>query len=919
MSAEMGDRARGRAGAGEAWLPAPVSAYFASRGWTPFAYQEQAWRAYLDADGVGGAGGLIHAPTGVGKTMAAFLGPVIERLLRPPEVASADEAPAPARGTGTRRRAVSAGVFDPLTVLWVTPLRALASDTASSLEEAVRGVNRHAGRGGREGGGGGGGVPWSVQMRTGDTPQSVRAKQKERLPSVLVTTPESLTLLLSYPDARERFTRLRCVVADEWHELMASKRGVQLELALARLRRWTPGLRTWGVSATLGNLEQALDVLLGAGSSARGVLIRGDMPKALDIATLIPPDIERFPWAGHLGIKLVDAVAAAVDERRSTLLFTNTRSQAEIWFGRLLQEREDLVGAMAIHHGSLDRGIRAEVEKLLAAGRLRCVVCTSSLDLGVDFQPVDQVLQLGSPKGVARLLQRAGRSGHKPGATSRVLGVPTSAMELIEFAAARDAALAGRVESRPPIERPLDVLVQHLVTIACAGGFVEDDLKREVRSTYAFARLDDDDWDWCMDFVRRGGSALRAYPQYARVVERDGHWVVASDRAARAHRMTIGTITGETSLAVKYTSGKTLGNIEEGFLTKIVPGDRFVFAGRVLELVRVRDNTVFVRKTNRRTGIVPRWDGGRFSLSTQLADAVRDRLDQARRGIYDGPEMESLRPLLEVQARWSALPGPDELLVEQIATRDAFNLMLYPFAGRTVHEGLGALLAHRLTQVSPRTVTSSVSDYGICLASNEPVKADEALLRRLLSPERLVDDLVVCINAGLLARRQFRDIARIAGLVTHGFPGQRTPARHLQASSEMFFDVFEEFDPGNRLLEQSRREVMERQLDVTRLQGALERAGRSTLRITRPAQLTPMAFPIWAERLRANTLSSEKFEQMIGRMVVELEARAAGAAPSDAAEKSVDLPSPTAREDGVAGAGGRTRTRGRRGRRALGR
>lgn len=748
-----------------------------------------------------------------------------------------------------------------MTVLWVTPMRALARDSAEALAVPIREM----------------GLAWTIELRTGDTPQSIRRKQKDRLPTVLVTTPESLTLLLSYPDAREKFKTLRCVVADEWHELMGSKRGVQLELALARLRSWLPALRTWGVSATLGNLEQARDVLLGPDHPrAASALVRGLLPKSISIETLIPPDIERFPWAGHLGIRLSDHVADAVRNATTTLLFTNTRSQAEIWFSRLIKQHEDLLGAIAIHHGSLDKALRAKVESMLAEGRLACVVCTSSLDLGVDFQPVDQVLQLGSPKGVARLLQRAGRSGHRPGASSRIVGVPTNAFELIEFAAARDAATMARVEARPPIERPLDVLVQHLVTIACAGGFVEDDLKREVRSTHSFMHLTDEHWAWCMDFVTRGGSALSAYPNFARITCRDHRWQVASDRTARTHRLTIGTISAETSLSVKLLSGRNLGHIEENFVARIVAGDRFIFAGRVLEFVRLRENTVFVQPSKNTSGLVPRWDGGRFSLSSELAALVRNRLDQARRHIYDGPEMQAIKPLLELQMLWSQLPSPGELLVELIPAADAFHLVLYPFAGRTAHEGLGALLAHRFAQRSPRTITATATDYGVCLASPDPFDVTASDLRELLATDNLVEDLVACVNTTVMARRQFRDIARIAGLVVPGYPGAKKTARHLQASSEMFFDVFEEFDPGSPLLDQARREVLAAQLETTRLTQALLAARSAEITIVRPKCMTPMAFPIWAERLRANSLSSESFDTQVRRMALALEDAAKG-------------------------------------------
>jgi ATP-dependent Lhr-like helicase len=824
-------------------IPQSIQGLFDSRGWKPFDFQHRAWQAYLD-----GHSGLINAPTGVGKTWAAWMGPVIEAVQNG------------LAGKGLIKRGRGAPVGEPIRVLWITPLRALAGDTTASLAAPVAELE----------------LPWTIEMRTGDTAQSIRRRQKDRLPAALVTTPESLTLLLSYPDAREKFASLRCIVVDEWHELMGTKRGVQTELALARLRTFVPTLRTWGVSATLGNLEQARDVLMDSHASG-AVLIRGDLPKKLEIETIIPKEIERFPWSGHLGTRSVGEVIEAVRSANTTLLFTNTRSQAEIWFRRLTMETPDLLGKVAIHHGSLDRGLRTRVEAMLDLGKLKCVVCTSSLDLGVDFAPVDQVLQVGSPKGIARLVQRAGRSGHQPGARSRVLGVPAHAFELVEFAAARDAAAEGRIESRPPIERALDVLVQHLVTMACAGGFVEADLRREVMSTNAYARLTDREWHWAMEFVRQGGPALTAYPHFARIVLKEGadgqpgRWIPPDDRTARLHRMGIGTITAETSMSVKYLSGRSLGHIEEGFIARLPAGARFVFAGKVLELIRVRDMTAYVQRAKTKSGIVPRWDGGRFSLSTQLSAAVRRKLDEAREGIYDDSEMRAIRPLLELQRAASVIPAPDELLVETIEVDRIHNLFLFPFQGRAAHEGMGALLAYRLSRRSPISVTSVATDYGIGLRSDLPMHLNQADWAALLSTDNLLDDLAACLNMSNLARRQFRDIARIAGLIIPGFPGTKKPARHLQASSEMFFDVFEEFDPDNLLLDQARREVLQNQLEIVRLREALERAATQRMVFVEPATLTPLSFPIWAEHLRATTLSSEKWADMVRRMVERLE------------------------------------------------
>lgn len=824
----------------------PAEAWFREHVGEPFAFQRDAWDAQRR-----GESGLLHAPTGMGKTYAAWL-PALMRWC---------EEHGLQRGIFGETKNDSA--TEPLRVLWITPLRALATDTEANMKKPVEAL----------------GLPWTVQRRTGDVSASVKAKQKKRLPTALVTTPESLSVLLSYADAPQNFRGLQTVIVDEWHELMSTKRGTQTELGLARLRRWNPELRVWGLSATLGNLDEAMRTLLGPRAADGGRMIHGPDDKKIAITTLLPDDMDRFPWAGHLGITLLPKVLDVLENSGSTLLFTNTRSQAEIWFNEICAKRPEWIGQVALHHGSIDRKSRQAVEDLLRVGGLRCCVCTSSLDLGVDFSPVEQVIQVASPKGVARLLQRAGRSGHQPGKVSRVIGVPTNALEIIDFAAARDAAAARAIESRRPLDRPLDVLVQHLVTCAMGGGFASDAMLNEVRCTHAYRNLSDAEWSWCLDFVRRGGETLKVYPQYARVAEDDdGVFRVASQKIARNHRMGIGTITSDTSIAVRFANGKKLGTVEESFVGFLRPGDKFVFAGHLLQLVRVRAMVATVKKASGKKAQVPKWQGGRTPLSTQLADAVRDRLDDVRRRGEAAddlpPEMLAVAPLLALQGRWSAVPAADELLIETTQTRDGHHLFLYPLQGRLVHEGLGTLLAHRLLREAPRAVTVTVNDYGIELLSPEPIELSESDWRSLLSRKRLLDDLLEALNASQLARRAFRDIARVAGLISTGFPGQPVANRHLQASSELFFDVFTDFDPENLLLDQARREVLEQQLEVQRLRSALERLAEQRLDSRRTERLTPLAFPLWAERLREQHLTSQSWQERVGKMVMRLEAAA---------------------------------------------
>ncbi|USN99664.1 MAG: ligase-associated DNA damage response DEXH box helicase [Phycisphaeraceae bacterium] len=813
-----------------------VEGWFASHGWEPFSFQRDAWRAHSE-----GRSGLIHAPTGTGKTLAALFGPVIDW-------ADSEEG----------RACQESGEAPPLRLLWITPMRALANDTYESLREPLGEL----------------GLAWTIEKRTGDTSSSAKARQRRSMPTALVTTPESLTILLSYAESAALLRGVRTVVVDEWHELLGSKRGVQTELALARMRTLAPGVRLWGLSATLGNIDEAARALVGI-DAEEPMLIRGISPKAIEVESVRPAEIERFPWAGHFGTRLVDDVIARVERAGTSLVFTNTRSQAEAWFRGIVRRRPDLLGKVALHHGSLDREVRERVEAALRTRDfgLRCVVCTSSLDLGVDFSPVDQVIQIGSPKGIARLIQRAGRSGHQPGAVSRIACVPSHALELIEFASARDAIESSTIERRVPVPKPLDVLSQHLVTAAMGGGFDEAALKREVLGCHAYRGLSDDEWAWAMSFVHTGGETLGAYPDYARITREEGLWKVAGRRIATRHRMGIGTIVADAAVVLKFANGRVLGSIEEAFLSRLSPGERFVFGGRQLELVKLRQMTATVRPAKGH-GKIPRWHGGKMPLSTQLADAVRRRLSDAGEGVFDGPEMEALRPLLELQARLSRLPRHDEVLVESIETQDGFHLFCFPFGGRLAHEGLGAVLSLRLSRRTPASITAVVNDYGIELVTDEPIRLDEAAWRDLLSPEGIVDDMLASVNESQMARRQFREVARIAGLTHQGYPGRAVSSRLLQASSDMFFDVFDQFDPGNLLLAQARHEVIEGQLEATRLRDVLDACGSRRLVLVEPETVTPLAFPLFAESLRATTVSSESWEDRVRKMAVRLEAEA---------------------------------------------
>lgn len=821
---------------------AALEQWFESNGWRAFDFQREVWNAYLS-----GESGLVHSATGSGKTLAAALGPMAEWM---------EEQGKP----GTDPKQATPGSV-PMRVLWITPMRALAGDTALSIERAVKGL----------------GLPWTVGLRTGDTSSAERAKQARRLPSVLVTTPESLSLMLSNADAREKLSDLRLVVVDEWHELMGNKRGVQTELGLARLRAWNPKVRTWGLSATLGNIGEAMERLMGSDPGVR--IVKGVTDKQVLMDTLIPPGVDRFPWAGHLGLVMLDHVIEAIDSSRSTLVFTNVRSQAEIWYQGILEAKPEWAGVIGLHHGSLDTDVRKWVESGLKEGRLKAVVATSSLDLGVDFSPVERVLQIGSPKGVARLLQRAGRSGHAPGQVSRITCVPSHALEFVEAAAARRKALAGRIESRIPVDRPLDLLAQHLVTIAAGEGFVEEEMKAEIRGARAFRDLTDAEWRWALDFVTRGGDALKAYPDYHKVVlDEDGRYRVKDAAIARRHRMSIGTIVSDAAVNICYMRGKRLGNVEESFIARLSHGDTFIFAGQLLEFVRVENMTAYVRPGKPGSAVIPRWDGGRCPLSSEVSDGIRELLELHVEGRENEPEMKAVARLLKLQHSWSRVPKRHEMLVEQTQTREGHHIFFYPFEGRQVHMGLSALVSYRLAKVRPATFSLSFTDYGFELVSRERFEMIPSLKAGLFSADNLLEDMLASLNAAELSKRQFREIARVAGLVFQGYPGQPKTNRQVQATSGLIWEVFARWDPRNPLLGQAEREVLERQLEFSRLAEGLRRMASTPILLRQTHKPSPFAFPIMVGRFREK-LTSEKLADRVKRMQLEFD-KAADVTPS---------------------------------------
>jgi ATP-dependent Lhr-like helicase len=804
--------------------------WFSSRGWQPFAFQREVWAAMA-----AGESGLLHATTGSGKTYAVWFGAI-------------------ARAAALGVTLEGAGA-PPLGVLWLTPMRALAADSARAIKAPLDDL----------------GIAWSTGIRTGDTAPADRARQDRRFPTALVTTPESLSLMLTREGARDELVAVHTVVVDEWHELMGTKRGVQVELGLARLKRWNPGLVVWGLSATLGNLDEAMHVLLG---HQRGRSVRGRVDKNLVIDTLLPANPGRFSWGGHLGKQMQMPVVEEIERSETTLVFVNMRSQAEAWYQFILDARPDWAGLVALHHGSLDKEVRDWVELGLKEGRLKAVVATSSLDLGVDFLPVERVLQIGSAKGVARLLQRAGRSGHAPGRASRITLVPTNTLELVEAVAARRAAMAGRIEKRATHDKPFDVLVQHLVTIALGGGFRADDLYAEVKGAWAYRKLTRAEFQWALDFVVQGGASLAAYPEYHRVVaDAEGVYRVPNRAIARRHKLNVGTIVSDSSMQVKYLSGGRIGVVEEGFVARLKKGDCFVFAGRTLEFVRADEMTAYVRRADGKKAFMIAWAGAKMPLSSELADAVMEVLADAAQGDFFDPEMEAARPMLETQMALSRIPTPKTLLIEKLDSREGRHLFLYPFAGRNAHIGLGSLLAWRLARNNPNTFSIVINDYGLELLSAKPIDPTPLVDQSLFDEGDLLHDVLASLNSSELARRRFREIARVSGLISQGFPGQPKSARQLQASSSLFYEVFRKYDGANMLLGQAEGEVLSQELDIKRLREVLKRMREQRVVFVDLAVPSPFALPLMVERFREK-LTTEKLKDRLDRMLKDMEREA---------------------------------------------
>lgn len=811
-----------------------IKAWLKSNKRKPFQFQEDAWQYYLN-----GYSGLVNAPTGFGKTFSLFLAVVIEAL-------NASEI--------NNKKAK-----DRLQLIWITPLRSLAKDLARAMRETLLELE----------------LDWHVGVRNGDTSQAEKVQQKKSMPEILLITPESLHLLLAQKGSSTLFKNLKCIVADEWHELLGSKRGVLVELAVSRIKglqklEKNQFLRVWGISATIGNIEEALDVLE-PNEEAKRIIVKADLEKKIIIKSILPDDIETLPWAGHLGLKLAYKLLPIIEKSKTTLIFINTRGQSEMWYQHLLNIEPELAGRIAIHHGSIDFELRNWIEDALHTGQLKAVIATSSLDLGVDFKPVDTVVQVGSPKGVARFLQRAGRSGHSPHEVSKIYFLPTHALELVEAAAIKEAAKANNIESREPFIMVFDTLVQYLVTLAIGDGFDDKIIYEEIKNTHAFKLILPEEWTWVMQFITSGGDSLGAYNEFKKVTkDEDGLWKVKSRQLAMRHRLHIGTIVSDAMLKVKFLSGGYIGMVEEYFVTRLKAGDNFRLAGRVLEFVHVKDMTVIVRNSKQKNAISPSWNGGRLPLSSNLGSVLRKKYNEALDKTHQDEELDSVYPLFLLQEKRSHVPRNDELLIELINNKEGFHLFAYPFEGRLVHEVLAALVAYRLSKLLPISFSIAMNDYGFELLSETEIPMDESIAYEVFSPKNLTEDITMSINSTEMARRKFRDIACISGLVFQGYPGKYVANKHLQSSAGLFFNVFSDYDKHNLLLRQAYDEVFYQQLEEPRLAAALERIQNGAIIITNPKSFTPLSFPIKVDSLREN-MSSEELEQRIVRMKAEAE------------------------------------------------
>ena len=792
----------------------------------PFSFQEKTWNLYDQ-----NFSGLVVAPTGFGKTYSVFLAAVIHFLNNPKKYKKG------------------------LKLLWISPLRSLSNDIAKAMQEALDEI----------------GLDWEVGVRTGDISSKEKQRQFRSMPEILVITPESLHLLMAQKKNKRVLQNLKCVVVDEWHELLGSKRGVLAELGLTYLNSITENLKIWALTATIGNIEEALEVL--CPYKPKRKIVRAKEKKKIIIESVLPDELEILPWAGHMGSTMTDKVVDIILKSETTLVFTNTRNQSENWYQNILAACPDLAGLIAIHHGSIDLELRQWIEHNLAEGTLKAVVCTSSLDLGVDFKPVDTVIQIGSSKGIARFLQRAGRSGHSPFLPSKIYFVPTHTLEIIEVAALKEGYKQMAIERREPYVLTYDVMVQFMITIALGEGFFAEELFEQIKNTHAFSQIEMEEWQWALRFITQGGDTLSQYEEYHKVIKVEAPYKdkksflykVESRRVGMLHRMNIGVIVSDAMMRVKFMSGGYIGMVEEYFISKLKPGDHFILGGRVVSLVSIKERDILVRSSKSKKALAPSWLGGRLPMTSYLSHFLREKIALGNKTHRGEKEIKFLKPLFDFLREQSHVPAEDEVLVEYTENRYGYHLFFYPFEGRLVHEIMASIVAYRLGQLSPISFSIATNDYGFELATDQPITINEEILQTVLSKENLSDDIVSCINATEMAKRKFRDIACIAGFVYQNVRGRYVKFKSIQSSSNLIFTVLNENDPKNLLVRQAYNEVFNDQLEEARLVGAFERISKSKIIFKRTERFTPLSFPLKIEIIRQR-LSSEDLATRIRKM-----------------------------------------------------
>jgi ATP-dependent helicase Lhr and Lhr-like helicase len=835
-----------------ALLPHRFREWFGARGWSPREHQ-----LALLAKARDGRSALLIAPTGAGKTLAGFL-PTLVELSATAGAKGGGESSLVCTGRGVTR---SGGLH----TLYISPLKALAVDIARNLQTPIAEM----------------GLPVKVETRTGDTPASRRQRQRRYPPDILLTTPEQLALLLSSDDAPFLFSSLKRIVLDELHALVTSKRGDLLSLGLARLWRLAPQMRAIGLSATVAEPESLARFLApqrDGGEAAADIVVAGGA--AAPVVEMLDTR-ERLPWAGHSARHALGEMYDLIRRHRTTLVFVNTRSQAEMLFQDFWRMNDDGL-AIALHHGSLDVAQRRKVEDAMAAGRLRGVVCTSSLDLGVDWGDVDLVINVGAPKGASRLMQRIGRANHRIDEASRAVLVPANRFEVLECRVAIDA-VAENAQDTPPLRTgALDVLAQHVLGCACGAPFVSDELYKEVLTSAPYASLSRNDFDDVVDFVATGGYALKTYERFARIKQdKQGRWRVANPRVRQSYRLNVGTIVEEPMLQVRLVrargggsgstgalgrGGRMLGQIEEYFVEGLVVGDTFVFGGEVVRYEALAEDHVYVSRANDKDAKVPSYAGGKFPLSTYLAERVRKLLDD-RRAWNALPDQ--VRDWLSLQKTFSRVPAVRELLVETFPRGNKHYLVCYPFEGRLAHQTLGMLLTRRMERARVRPLGFVASEYALAVWSlgdmSLMIRRGELDLNALFDPDMLGDDLEAWLAESALMKRTFRTCAVISGLIARRFTGEEKSRRQVLFSTDLIYDVLRKHQADHVLLRAARADAATGLLDLKRLGDMLARIqGRITHREL--DRVSPLAVPVMLEIGR---------EQVYGEAADELLAEAA--------------------------------------------